>query len=180
MWQFLFYFTSYTLDTEPRQKTNKKKMLRTMWRDKPKRPIAQFICVCVYNVCVCVCVCVCASLCVHEWCDLECHPFTAVSLSSIMTELLNGSHIFSKLCSVTDTVVHRCVCVYIQNAIHQVWYHSDEAVIFLNSKCFGQKWPKSTRGLNCINPAKGYVYGVFVLSVFWTDFIRLLQLLVSV
>ncbi len=28
-----------------------------------------------------------------------------------MTELLNGFHIFSKLCSVTDTVVHRCVCV---------------------------------------------------------------------
>ncbi len=44
-------------------------------------------------------------------CVLECHPFTAVSFSCIMIELLNGFHIFSKLCSVTDTVVHRCLCV---------------------------------------------------------------------
>ncbi len=55
--------------------------------------------VCVWCVCVCVCVCgVCMNGCV-----LECHPFTAVSFSCIMTELLNGFHIFSKLCSVTDT-----------------------------------------------------------------------------
>ncbi len=56
-------------------------------------------------MCVCVCVCVCMNGCV-----LECHPFTIVSFSCIMTELLNGFHIFSKLCSVTDTVVHRCMC----------------------------------------------------------------------
>ncbi len=70
-------------------------------------PNAQFIGVCVYNMCVCVCVCVFMNGCV-----LECHPFTAVSCPALfMTELLNGFHIFSKLCSVTDTVVHRCVSV---------------------------------------------------------------------
>ncbi len=40
----------------------------------------------VYIMCVCVCM---------DGCVLECHPFTAVSFSWIMTELLNGFHIFS-------------------------------------------------------------------------------------
>ncbi len=71
---------------------------------------------------------------------LERHPFTAVSFSCIMTELLNGFHIFSKLCSVTDTVVHRCVCVCVWMRLYHTFNvlecHPFTAVCF-----FSVLWP---------------------------------------